>query len=448
VTTTVLSSPLDPAELGRWEPAADRRDPIAVLQAQEADRLPWLVPVRHSRMAANAFAFYRGTPAVMAHDLGSAPSSGLEVQLCGDCHLANFGFYASPEWRLLFDINDFDETVRGPFEWDLKRLVASAVLAARALKLPPEHQARAARRTARAYRHAMRTLADQPLQQVWAQRIDVEGFVAEVEHLPLRRHLEKVCAKAKARTSSEAAGKLCEFGPDGALQLRHDPPLIWRHALLDRQWTADMHWRELVDDMLLKYLASLPAELRHLMSQFRLSDAALKAVGVGSVGTRCAIGLFVGRHRDDVLILQSKQAETSVLAPYASSPAPEHQGQRVVEGQRLMQTASDPFLGWSTGARGRQHYWRQLRNWKGSVDLTALDAKGLELYGELCGRVLAKAHARSGNRVAIAAALSSGKGIDQALEHFALTYADQSEQDFSRFLQAIKEGQLETGLIY
>ncbi|MFZ9555633.1 MAG: DUF2252 domain-containing protein, partial [Limnohabitans sp.] len=345
-------------------------------------------------------------------------------------------------------INDFDETVRGPFEWDLKRLVASAVLAARALKLSAEHQSRAARRTARSYRHAMRNLAAQPLQQIWAQRIDMEGFVAEVEHLPLRRHLDKVSAKAKARTSSEAAGKLCEFGPDGALQLRHDPPLIWRHALLDRQWTADMHWRELVDEMLLKYVASLPAELQHLMRQFRLADAALKAVGIGSVGTRCAIGLFVGHHADDVLILQSKQAEESVLAPYASSPPPQHHGQRVVEGQRLMQTASDPFLGWSTGAKGRQHYWRQLRNWKGAVDLGALDAKGLELYGELCGKVLAKAHARSGDARAIAHALGEGKVFDQAMESFAVAYADQSERDYLMFLEAIKEGRLQTGLIF
>ncbi|MBM5802917.1 MAG: DUF2252 domain-containing protein [Cyanobacteria bacterium K_DeepCast_35m_m2_155] len=444
LSTTTLNLNL----LGDWQPPADRRDPIAVLEQQEIDRLPWLVPVRHSRMAQNAFAFYRGTPAVMAHDLGHAPSSGLEVQLCGDCHLANFGFYGSPEWHLLFDINDFDETVRGPFEWDLKRLVASAVLAARALKLPAEQQRRAARRTARSYRHAMCALAAQPLQQIWAQRIDMEAFVAEVGHEPLRRHLEKVSAKAKARTNSEAAGKLCEFGPDGALQLRHDPPLIWRHALLDRHWTADMHWRELVDEMLLKYMASLPAELQHLMHHFRLADAALKAVGIGSVGTRCAIGLFVGHHPDEVLILQSKQAETSVLGPYASSPPPPHHGQRVVEGQRLMQTASDPFLGWSTGANGRQHYWRQLRNWKGAVELGALDAKGLELYGELCGKVLAKAHARSGDARAIAHVAGEGKVFDRAMENYALAYADQSERDYRIFLQAIQEGRLQTGLIF
>ncbi len=437
------------AELGNWQAPADRRDPIAVLQQQESDRLPWLVPVRHSRMAQDAFAFYRGTPAVMAHDLGNAPSTGLEVQLCGDCHLANFGFYASPEWHLLFDINDFDETVRGPFEWDLKRLVASAVLAARALRLNGEQQARAARRTARAYRKAMQKLAAQPLQPVWGQRLDADTYIQEVEHPPLKRHLDKVGAKARSRTHSEAAGKLCEIGPDGALKLRHDPPLIWRHALLEQQWTGGIDWRELVREQRDRYLASLPAEMRHLLSHYRLSDSAIKAVGVGSVGTRCSIGLFVGPHPDDVLILQSKQAEASVLAPYASTPPPSHQGQRVIEGQRLLQTASDPFLGWLDGHQaGRQYYWRQLRNWKGSVDLSALDAKGLELYGELCGRVLAKAHARSGDRIAIATVLGDGKPFDQAMEAYALAYADQSEADYAQFMQAIKEGRLEAGMLY
>lgn len=231
--------------------------------------------------------------------------------------------------------------------------------------------------------------------------------------------------------------------------MRHDPPLIWRHAQLDRQWTADIDWHQLVDDMLNRYLASIPAELRHLMAQLRLTDAALKAVGVGSVGTNCAIGLFVGSHPDDVLILQSKQAEASVLAPYASSPPPLHHGQRVIEGQRLLQTASDPFLGWLDGHQdGRQYYWRQLHNWKGSVDLGALDAMGLEIYGEQCGRVLAKAHARSGDRVAISEALSGGKSLDQAMERFAMSYADQAECDYRQFLQAIKEGRLETSLIF
>jgi hypothetical protein len=437
------------AGLGVWAPPADRPDPIAVLRHQEADRLPWLVPVRHSRMAQDAFAFYRGTPAVMAHDLGNAPSTDLEVQLCGDCHLANFGFYASPEWHLLFDINDFDETVRGPFEWDLKRLVASAVLAARDLQLAAEQQLRAARRTARAYRKAMQQLAAQPLRQVWAERLDADGFIQQVEHPPLKRHLEKVGAKARSRTHSEAAGKLCEIGPDGALKLRHDPPLIWRHALLEQQWTGGIDWRELVQEQRDRYLASLPADMRHLLSQYRLSDTALKAVGVGSVGTRCSIGLFVGPHPDDVLVLQSKQAEASVLAPYASTPPPSHHGQRVIEGQRLLQTASDPFLGWGDGHQaGRQYYWRQLHNWKGSVDLGALDARGLELYGELCGRVLAKAHARSGDRIAIAGFLDAGKAFDQAMERYAVAYADQAEQDYTLFLNTIKEGRIEASLLY
>ena len=433
--------------LGQWHPAADRRDPIAVLQHQEANRLPWLVPVRHSRMAQNAFAFYRGTPAVMAHDLGNAARTGLEVQLCGDCHLSNFGFYRSPEGTLLFDINDFDETVRGPFEWDVKRLVTSAVLAARNLHLSQEQQARAARRTARAYRKTMQHLASQEWQVVWAHRIDLEAYINGVDHAPLRKLFDKASAKARSRTSREAAGKLCETGPDGQLQLRHDPPLVWRHALLDQHWVADLHWSQLVDQMIDGYLNSIRADMRQFMAHYRCVDAALKAVGVGSVGTRCAIGLFVGPHPDDVLLLQSKQAEASVLAPYATSAPPVHQGQRVIEGQRLMQSASDPALGWTTAPTG-EFYFRLLRNWKGSIDLTALDATGLEIYGELCGRVLAKAHARSGDGVAIANYLEMGKAFDLAMESYAVAYADQSERDYQDFLKAIKNDVLEASMIF
>lgn len=435
-------------EFGEWRLPVDRRDPIAVLEEQEVDRLPWLIPVRHGRMAQNAFGFYRGTPAVMAHDLGNAASSGLEVQLCGDCHLGNFGFYASPESTLLFDINDFDETIRGPFEWDLKRLTTSAVLAARALKLDGEHQERAARRTARAYRKELLELAELPRLTVWANRLDVDGFIQQVDHAPFRRHLEQVSAKARGRTHHEAAGKLCELGVDGVLQLRHEPPILWRHALLDRQWTGQIHWRALIEEQRQRYIDSLPGDMKHLMQAYRVADTALKAVGVGSVGTRCAVGLFLGPHPDDLIIMQVKQAEPSVLEAYASCPAPTHQGQRVVEGQRLMQSASDPFLSWTTGHETHRHYyWRQLRNWKGSVDLSRLDAKGLELYGEFCGKVLAKAHARSGDRVAIAKALQGGKAFDLAMLRYARGYADQAEQDFIQFKQAIRDGRLEAGLI-
>jgi hypothetical protein len=321
-------------------------------------------------------------------------------------------------------------------------------LAGRSLALNGEQQGRVARRIGRAYRKAMQTLASQSLQQVWAQRFDVEAYINELEHPPLRQHVLKVSAKARARTSSEAAGKLCELGPDGQLQLRHDPPLIWRHDLLDRRWTAEMDWHELVKLSFDSYLGFLRPDMRHLLQHYRLVDAAMKAVGVGSVGTRCAIGLFVGEQPDDVLIIQSKQAEASVLEPYATTPSPEHHGQRVIEGQRLMQTVSDPFLGWTDGQQAnRKYYWRQLRNWKASVDLTCLDAKGLELYGESCARVLAKAHARSGDRLAIAAWLAGGKAFDQALEAFALAYADQAERDYRLFMQAIKEGRLESSLI-
>ena len=411
---------------------------------QEASRLPWLIPVRHARMASNVLSYYRGSPVVMAWDLGNTQNSNIEVQLCGDCHLGNFGFYASPELTLQFDINDFDETAKGPFDWDVKRLVVSMILAARVNDFPEEAQARSARSAVRAYRKTIQQLASESSLQAWGHRIDVKRVIREMDHPQLSAHLKKLIAKARNRNSREAASKLCETSSDGELRIRHLPPLIWRHELLDQQWTENRHWREHVDTIYQSYLASVRAELRHFLTQMDLVDVAIKAVGVGSVGTRCAIALFRGReHEDDLLMMQSKEAEASVLAPYATSPSPVHHGQRVVEGQRLMQTTSDPCLGWtSTTGERRHYYWRLLRNWKGSVDVANLDARGLELYGSLCGRVLAKAHARSGSRRAIAAYLGEGKSFDRAMLNYAFAYADQNETDYAAFMQAIYTGRL------
>ena len=435
--------------LGNWCPRADRADPIALLQTQEAQRISWLVPVRHARMAQNPFAYYRGAPVVMAADLGTAPSSGLEVQLCGDAHLFNFGFYASPERALLFDINDFDETARGPFEWDVKRLVASLVIAARSLGLPPSWQERIARRAARAYRKAIRRLADTPWLEVWSHRFDMTAYVREIRHEPFRRYLEQVTERARHRDSRQAVRKLCEPAPDGSLRIRHDPPLIWRHAEIPPDWLEnEQPLEERVASTYATYLASLRPETRRLLDCFRIADTANKAVGVGSIGTRCSIGLFLGPREDDILVLQSKQAEPSVLAPYATSPAPDHQGQRVVEGQRLMQTVSDLYLGWTTNAHGEQLYWRHFRDWKGSVELEALDAEGLRTYGKLCAAVLAKAHARSGDRVAIATYLGESRSFDAAMTAFATAYADQSDADYRQLLQAISTGRLSTSTVF
>jgi uncharacterized protein (DUF2252 family) len=428
------------ADLGTWGAAPDRDDPIDLLRTQEHTRIAWLIPERHRRMAASAFAFFRGSPVVMAADLGRAAHSGLEVQLCGDAHLLNFGFYASPERALLFDINDFDETVRGPFEWDLKRLAASLVIAAQVLQLSAAWQEKVARHGARAYRKELQRLADRPRIDVWYRRIDVDALIAELPAHPFRNHLQQVAAQARHRDSRQAVQKLCTTDSDGQLRIRHAPPLIWRHAEMDVELGIDEPLQLRVEHTYKGYLESVRPELRRFLSGYRLVDTASKAVGVGSVGTRCSIGLLVGSRDDDVLVLQSKQAEASVLAPYATSPSADHQGQRVVEGQRLMQTVSDPLLGWTTNAHHEHLYWRHFRDWKGAVQIEQLNAEGLDRYGELCASTLAKAHARSGDRDALASFMADGKRFDQAIATYGIAYAAQSQADYQRFLAALASG--------
>ncbi len=425
-----------------------RRDPIELLSQQEAQRLPWLVPVRHSRMAQSPFAFFRGAAAVMAGDLARQPHSGLMVQLCGDAHLLNFGFYASPERSLLFDINDFDETYPGPFEWDVQRLAASLVLAARSLGLSGSQQEKICRRSLRAYAKAMAEFAAMPLMQMWVARLDLERLLAESHDGCLKNHLRVVTAAACRRNSRQGVRKLCESDGDGGLRFRHDPPLIWRFAHLDEQWLSPMGWQNWAHQGYNSYRQSIRPEIRHLLSGFRFVDAAYKAVGVGSVGTRCAIGLFVGDDSDEVFLLQSKQAEVSVLAPYLDGTSPAHQGERVVQGQRLMQTASDAFLGWTTNPSGEHFYYRQLRDWKGSVDVSCLDASALKDYGKLCAWTLAKAHARSGHRRAIAAHLDKDKAFSATVLEQAITHADQAEHDHRQLLSAIAAGRLEVSDVF
>lgn len=437
-------TPLSLDQLARWQPPAERPDPIVLLEQQERSRLSWLLPERHRRMAESAFAFYRGTPVVMAVDLGTAAHSGLEVQLCGDAHLGNFGFYASPERSLLFDLNDFDETVRGPFEWDLKRLITSLVIAARDLQLSPAQQRTVARQGARAYRRSMRKMAEQSRLEVWYLRTDVDNLIRELPEHPFRDHVVRVADQARQRDSRQAVRKLCEVGPDGQLRIRHDPPLIWRHAQMPPEAVIAEPLAERQQHSHAEYLQSLRPHLRRLLSGFQLVDTASKAVGVGSVGSRSSIGLFLGEGPEDVLVLQSKQAQPSVLAAYATTPPPEHQGQRVVEGQWLMQTVSDPFLGWTTNAHHEHLYWRHFRDWKGAIQLEQLDEEGLNLYGKLCAATLAKAHARSGDRSALSQFMAGRKDFDRAISNYALAYADQSAKDYARFLTAVTSGQLST----
>ena len=423
-----------------------RFDPLELLEQQEAQRLPWLVPERHRRMEESAFAFFRGAAIVMAADLGRQPHSGLMVQLCGDAHLLNFGFYGSPERQLLFGINDFDETHPGPFEWDVQRLAASFILAARSQGLSEKEQSKLCRRTVRAYGEAMAEFAAMPQLPMWVARLPLEQLIEQGTSANFRNHLKKVTAAALHRDSRQAVRKLCEPDGSGELRFRHQPPLIWRFDALDQAWLAGKNWHDWAQDMLRVYIASITSTMQHLLAQYQFRDCALKAVGVGSIGTRCAVSLFVGQHPDDILVLQGKQCEPSVLAPYVNLATPEHQGQRVVEGQRLLQTASDAFLGWATNPAGDHIYIRHFRDWKGSVDVAQLDADGLRDYGKLCGWTLAKAHARSGDRRAIAAHIDEPKRFAQGVLEQAMHHADLAEADHKTFVEAIAQGRIKTAV--
>ncbi|MFM9041927.1 MAG: DUF2252 domain-containing protein [Vulcanococcus sp.] len=425
---------------GQWSVPPDRPDPIARLEEQNRSRLPWLIAERHRRMAVNPFAWFRGTAAQMASDLNALPRSSHRVQLCGDAHLMNFGFYASPERSLVFDINDFDETAPGPFEWDLKRLLVSVVLVARQLKLEASDQERLARKVAGGYRKAISSFAALPTLKLWNTLLHVERFVADLPQTAFRRDLECAMNQALRRTGRQAVQKLCEFHPDGTALIRHEPPLIWRHRLVDQEWLAHPDHDHAIAVLMAGYRESLPSHRRYLLSRFEIVDTAFKAVGVGSVGTRCAIGLLKGPHADDWFLLQSKQALPSCLP--GGDDAEQHQGQRVVEGQRLMQCVSDPFLGWITTPRGVQLYWRQLRDWKSAISLEAISPDSLKAYGRLCASVLARAHARSGDPDRLSAELGEDKRFDRAMAGFAVAYADQVETDHRSMLQAMASGRL------
>ena len=424
------------------------RNPLELLAEQESERLPWLVPVRRSRMAQNPFSYFRGAAAVMAWDLAQVPHSGLMVQLCGDAHLLNFGFYGSPERRLLFDINDFDETYPGPFEWDVQRLAASFILAAKSINLSPSQQEKICRRTVRAYAKAMARFAAMPFIELWTTKLDLDRLFEESKNICLKHHLKGVVVEARKRNSRQAVNKLCVSDGQGGLVFRHNPPLIWRHGVLEEKFIGDMDWETYSNICLANYLANLRPEIRHLIAQFRLADAAYKAVGVGSVGTRCAVNLFVDDHSDEVLVLQTKQAMPSVLAAYLNTTETAHQGERVVTGQRLMQTSSDAFLAWFTNAAGHHMYVRQLRDWKGSVDVACLDAEALIDYGKLCGWTLAKAHARSGDRRSIAAQVENSKSFAKDVLKQASTHAELAEYDHAQLQKGIREGAIQASDVF
>jgi uncharacterized protein (DUF2252 family) len=418
------------------------RDPIAILEEQEADRLPDLVPLRHERMAESAFAYYRGTPAVMAFDLAGTPSSGIEVQASGDAHLSNFGLFGSPERTLVFDTNDFDETLPGPWEWDIKRLAASMVVSGRANGFGAAKNREAAMTAVRGYRLWIDRYARMRLLDVWYASItatDLQeaavatGLLTGRSGAARRQVLEAVFTKARAKDGLRAFESLTGV-VGGRRAILDDPPAI-THLPPDLGEGA-------LEQFFEAYRATLAENRREFLERYRFVDAALKVVGVGSVGTRCAIVVLEGRDASDPLILQVKEATSSVMEPFLPASAHANHGERVVVGQRRMQATPDILLGWTRGPAGRDFYFRQLWDMKGSVDTTTLEAPGLAFYGGACGWALARAHARSGDAVAIAAYLGTSDAFDGAIADFAEAYADQNTRDHSAYLAAIEAGRV------
>jgi uncharacterized protein (DUF2252 family) len=428
-------------------PSPKRTDPVDVVEGQSASRVPELVPIRYGRMTESPFRFYRGAAAIMAGDLADTPRSGIRVQLCGDAHLLNFRLLASPERRMMFDINDFDETLPGPWEWDVKRLSASFVIAGRANGYGSKERAGIVRATVRSYREWMRRFAGLGNLPVWYTHFDEERirtYIAEELSSRARERWSRTTAKARSRDSLQAFAKLTHM-VDGKARIAPDPPLITplQDLLPDVERGAlEKQIRRLVE----RYGRSLNSDRRFLLEQYQMADVARKVVGVGSVGTRCWIILLLGRDDTDPLLLQAKEADESVLAPFAGASEYRTQGERVVAGQRLMQATSDIFLGWERAdgidGRRRDFYVRQLRDWKGIVEPEVMVPSGMRAFGELCGATLARAHARSGDRIAIASYLGGGDVFDRALVPFAESYADQNEKDHRALVDAVRSGRV------
>ena len=474
----------------KWRPAADRPDPVALLEEQDVTREQDLVPVRHGRMMVSPFTFYRGAAKVMAADLAATPVAGLDVQLCGDAHLSNFGAFASPERRLLFDLNDFDETLPGPFEYDVKRMAASFTIAARNNGFAKADARAATAASVTAYREAMASFAQMRTMDIWYAHLDEDELRAGIRSLvagtakqektakkaekadkqakapkkaekraakqekadreeekaakAAEKRAEKSLAKAHTRDSLQALSKLCEL-VDGQYQIVSQPPIVV--PARDLAATYGMSPDEVVPvihDRFRAYRATLQDDRRHLLERFEFVDAARKVVGVGSVGTRAFIVLLQGRDAQDPLFLQVKEATASVLEANLRKSRYRQHGERVVQGQRLMQAASDIYLGWTKGQDVRRHfYWRQLRDMKGSALVEAMAPVALTFYARVCGWTLARAHARSGDPVAIAEYLGSSDTFDTSITDFSRRYADQNERDYQQFVTAIRSGRLE-----
>jgi uncharacterized protein (DUF2252 family) len=474
----------------KWHPAGDRPDPVGLLEKQDATREPDLVPVRHGRMMVSPFTFYRGAAAIMAADLAATPVAGLGAQLCGDAHLSNFGAFASPERRLLFDLNDFDETLPGPFEYDVKRMAASFTIAARNNGFSEKDAHAVTMTSVRAYREAMAGFAQMKTMDIWYAHLDEDELMTGIRNAVAgaskqdkaakkteqvdkrkkapkkqekqaakhekadrreekaaqvaQKRAEKSLAKAHTRDSLQALSKLGEL-VDGRYRIVSQPPIVV--PLRDLAAIYHLSPDEVshgLHEQFRAYRATLQDDRRHLLERFEFVDMARKVVGVGSVGTRAFIGLLEGRDGQDPLFLQVKEATASVLEPYVGKSRYRQHGERVVQGQRMMQAASDIYLGWTKGLDVRRHfYWRQLRDMKGSAIVEAMKPLGLTYYAQICGWTLARAHARSGDPVAIAEYLGESDAFDRSITDFCERYADQNQRDYTEFVNAVKSGRLE-----
>ncbi|HLM18355.1 MAG TPA: DUF2252 domain-containing protein [Acidimicrobiia bacterium] len=428
-----------------WTPGPDRADPAALLTSQETTRVPELIPMRHERMLASPFTFYRGAAVIMAADVAGSPNTGLRVQACGDAHLSNFGGFSSPDRALLFDINDFDETNVGPFEWDVKRLAASFEIAGRSRGFTDKETRGLVSRVVRSYREAMGEFAAMTNLDLWYARLDVEKVFNEYRSRATPEEIkrfEKNLAKAQGKGNMKAFAKLTEQ-VDGEHRIKSDPPVVVSLAdLFDAADAAEV--RSWLEERIRVYRRSLQPDRRHLLESYRLVDFGRKVVGVGSVGTRCWIALMLGRDDADPLFLQVKEAEASVLEAHAGKSGFANHGQRVVEGQRLLQAASDIMLGWTrtVGLDGveRDYYVRQLWDGKFSADIDSMIPSSLDIYARLCGWTLARGHARSGDRVAIAAYLGSNDAFDRAMVAYSSAYADQNERDYESVKESLDAG--------
>ncbi len=419
-----------------WQPPTDRRDPIDILEESNQGRIPELIPIRYGRMLRSPFTFLRGSAALMAYDLAALPTTGIQVQACGDCHLLNFGLFATPERNLVFDLNDFDETLPAPWEWDIKRLAVSFVIAGRDNNLNDTDSQSAVRICLSSYRQHLRQYSEMSPLEVWYDRLDAEDIIEMAPDAESRKLRQQIADKARKRVIEHLFPKITTL-VDGRHQFADQPPILY-HPTEDA-------WRERVQDALEDYRQSLSDERCSLLDRFRLEDVAVKVVGIGSVGTRCYVALLFSEDNHP-LILQIKEARSSVLEPYSQPSKYDHQGERIVVGQRLMQSSSDIFLGWLKGRYGHDFYVRQLRDMKMSFAIEGISAVQLSRYAEFCGWTLARAHAKSADAATISGYLGKGEPFDQAIAAFAVAYADQTEQDHAALVEAAKTGRIEAVL--